>query len=268
MKIKEKLFLFLSIALIVAGLALIAGKLYGYHKAKEGYDALREHYVSDGKHRKIKEIPDSEAEEQPKPIDVWSESYPEPPVIDWDGLKKEMPDLVAWISVLPADISYPVVQGESNAEYLHQSSAGGYSVSGSIFLDAENKNDFSDWHNIIYGHNMRDGSMFASFNKISEEAIKSNPYIWICTPDVSIAYQIVSVHTAITEGETFTLFHGTPGTEFVKWATNETEKSWFHLDIPDKFKWKVLTLSTCTPSSNEYRTVLQAYELKEYISSS
>ena len=109
--------------------------------------------------------------------------------------------------------------------------------------------------------------MFAQLNKLSESEIRDCPYIWVSTPFKDIVYQIVSLHQAETECVTFTLFHpegSSPGKEFKDWKSSEIEKSTLGLDVPEDAKDKFLTLSTCTPSSNGQRTVMQACQLKTY----
>ena len=79
--------------------------------------------------------------------------------VDFDTLKQINSDIVAWIRI-PGVLDYSVVQGTDNSYYLHHTFRREYNIAGSVFLDARNKADFSDSKNIIYGHNMRDGSMF------------------------------------------------------------------------------------------------------------
>ena len=75
-------------------------------------------------------------------------------------LKAMNPDVCGWLTLDHTKIDYPVVQGTDNFEYLEKDVLGNPSVAGSIFLDYRNERDFSDSKNIIYGHNMKDGSMF------------------------------------------------------------------------------------------------------------
>ena len=76
-------------------------------------------------------------------------------------LQKINPDIVAWIRLDNTNIDYPVVQGKDNFEYLNLDYKRQYSLSGSIFLDYRNEKDFSDNHNIVFGHNINGNLMFA-----------------------------------------------------------------------------------------------------------
>ena len=76
-------------------------------------------------------------------------------------LKKLNPDVKAWIQVPKTNIDYPVVQGQDDMEYINKNVYGEFELSGAIFLSFLNKDDFSDPYNLVYGHNMKNGGMFA-----------------------------------------------------------------------------------------------------------
>lgn len=76
---------------------------------------------------------------------------------------------VAWLTVDDTGIDYPVMQGADNAEYLNKDPYGGYSVAGSIFLDAHNAPDFSDPYSLIYGHHMEHGLMFGTLDSFLDK---------------------------------------------------------------------------------------------------
>ena len=76
-------------------------------------------------------------------------------------LKKLNPDVKAWIQVPKTNIDYPVVQGQDDMEYINKNVYGEFELSGAIFLSCLNKDDFSDPYNLVYGHKMKNGGMFA-----------------------------------------------------------------------------------------------------------
>ena len=76
-------------------------------------------------------------------------------------MKKLNPDVKAWIQVPKTNIDYPVVQGQDDMEYINKNVYGEFELSGAIFLSCLNKDDFSDPYNLVYGHNMKNGGMFA-----------------------------------------------------------------------------------------------------------
>lgn len=125
-----------------------------YHEASAGYQKLQKFII---------EKPDVEKDSkgQPKQEDP-EENLPE---IDFDGLREVNEDIVAWIQIPGIGVDYPVVQGKDNEHYLHYTFDGKANKAGSIFLDYRNRADFTDSKVILYGHNMKDGSMFSNLKK-------------------------------------------------------------------------------------------------------
>ena len=105
---------------------------------------------------------------------------------------------MGWIYVEAVpDINYPIVHGKDNETYLHRTYEKNYNFAGTIFVDYENKGDFSDCNTIVYGHNMKNGSMFAQLKKFTqdEETYKKSKYFWIFTPEKNYRYEIISAYT-------------------------------------------------------------------------
>ena len=173
-----------------------------------------------------------------------------PPIeVDFDKLKSVNEDVVGWIYVdaLP-DISYPIVKGKDNQTYLHQTYEKNYNFAGTIFVDYENSGDFSDCNTLVYGHNMKNGSMFGHLKKLREDdkLYKQDKYFWILTPERNYRYEIISAYTTGVNSDTYTLFKG-PGEEFEKYL--ETIKGYSEIQTDDTdltIKDKIVTLSTCT----------------------
>lgn len=115
---------------------------------------------------------------------------------DFDELKEINSDTVAWIYIPAVNISYPVVQGSDNEEYLHLSFDGNKSKTGSVFMNYANSKDFSDENTFVFAHNMKNGSMFGALKSFvwDPETIDSDPYIWIFTPDATYQYEIFAAY--------------------------------------------------------------------------
>jgi sortase B len=79
------------------------------------------------------------------------------------------PDVCAWLTVDDTNIDYPVVQGKTNLEYINKDVYGEYSLSGSVFLDCRNTNDFSDPYSLLYAHHMEGKVMFGELPEFQEE---------------------------------------------------------------------------------------------------
>ena len=89
--------------------------------------------------------------------------------LNFADLSKKNPDLIGWIDVYGTNIDYPVVQGKDNDEYLNKTVLGEFSTGGSIFLDASNSKDFTDYQNIIYGHFMAERKMFGDLELFDDK---------------------------------------------------------------------------------------------------
>ena len=87
----------------------------------------------------------------------------------FDELKAANDDVIGWINVYGTNIDYPIVQAQDNWAYLSSDVFGNYSLTGSIFLDADNSADFSDFNSILYGHNMTPAVMFGTLKDFKDK---------------------------------------------------------------------------------------------------
>lgn len=241
-KKKKKSDVLLTIALIVAIAVFCYAAFNLYHiyteykKGTDEYNQIEEMAVTE-RDADSAEVAGPNAQLKP-PIEV-----------DFDKLKSVNEDVVGWIYVdaLP-DISYPIVKGKDNQTYLHQTYEKNYNFAGTIFVDYENSGDFSDCNTLVYGHNMKNGSMFGHLKKFREDdkLYKQDKYFWILTPERNYRYEIISAYTTGVNSDTYTLFKG-PGEEFEKYL--ETIKGYSEIKTDDTdltIKDKIVTLSTCT----------------------
>lgn len=116
--------------------------------------------------------------------------------IDFDALSDMCPDMVGWLDIPDTNISYPVVKGSDNNSYLSIDAFGNSSSLGAIYLNFNNSDDFNDYKSIIYGHNMRNGTMFHDlryYGKLSYAKEHMNAYLYL--PDGTI-----KIYTFITSG--------------------------------------------------------------------
>ena len=241
-KKKKKSDVLLTIALIVAIAVFCYAAFNLYHiyteykKGTDEYNQIEEMAVTE-RDADSGEVAGPNAQLKP-PIEV-----------DFDKLKSVNEDVVGWIYVdaLP-DISYPIVKGKDNQTYLHQTYEKNYNFAGTIFVDYENSGDFSDCNTLVYGHNMKNGSMFGHLKKFREndKLYKQDKYFWILTPERNYRYEIITAYTTGVNSDTYTLFKG-PGEEFEKYL--ETIKGYSEIQTDDTdltIKDRIVTLSTCT----------------------
>lgn len=117
--------------------------------------------------------------------------------IDFSKLKEQNSDTVAWIKVNNTNIEYPVVKAQNNDFYLKHSFDKSNNSAGWIFADYRNKFDGTDKNIIIYGHNMKDNSMFGSLKSVISEDWynnEDNKYITLITENEIQIYEVFSVY--------------------------------------------------------------------------
>lgn len=182
----------------------------------------------------------------------------DPPLaVDWDGLKKENSDIVAWIYVDATGISYPVCRTDNNSYYLHHTFRKTYLYAGSIFEDYLCAPDFSDPNTFVYGHNMKSGSMFASLKRLKSQSLyDSNPFFWILTPNGNFRYHIFSVFDTTAGSGVYQLFN-THDDGFLAYCREMKAASAVKNRVPLSKDDFVVTLSTCnTAAGADIRTVV------------
>ena len=112
--------------------------------------------------------------------------------VDISALQSLNADCVGWIEIPDTAISYPIVQGSNNAYYLTHTFQKTQNKAGAIFMDYRCATDFSDMHTILFGHNMRDGSMFASLDQYQDASFLAlHPIVHIHLADRVLVYRIV-----------------------------------------------------------------------------
>ena len=162
------------------------------------------------------------------------------------------------------EISYPVVQGRDNDYYLHHLITGENHKSGSIFMDFQNQEDLSDRNTIIYGHNMKDGSMFGTLNQYQSQALYRNyPYFYMYVPGYIYEYQIFSCYAAPTDHPAYTYDFPTSEDYEVFLETLQRSAEYNTGMIVTK-EDQVVTLSTCVNTRKDYRYLVHG-KLKQKI---
>lgn len=191
-------------------------------------------------------------------------------VLDVDGkaLYEQNHDYIGWIYVPGTPISYPAVMSKDNSDYLHTGFDRGYLFSGTVFMDYRCTDGYLNRHSILYGHNMNDGSMFASLNKFSDAAyFKEHPYFWFITQDYKLLYSIFSVtYPSPTDTLTYGVTYKDTA-DFLSCMQQIQDNSLVQTDYVLDDSDYVMTLSTCTGNSATRCTVhgvlLGAYKEKK-----
>lgn len=182
--------------------------------------------------------------------------------IDFDALKSINQDTAAWIQFTnPAIISYPVTHTTNNKYYLHHTFEKKSSSVGAIFIDSNNTNNFQDDNTIVYGHNLKNGTMFAALKEYRDvHFYKENPFFYLYTPDgVKHTYQIYGVYEVMPDSNIYTYAFGNESLK-AAYIKEMEEMKLYDTGITPAITDRMVTLSTCTDSGTR-RVVVQGIEL-------
>ena len=185
--------------------------------------------------------------------------------VDFEKLQAINKEVVGWIRFEnPSKISYPIVQAEDNDKYLTETVEGKKNSSGSIFMDANNMADFSDRNTFIYGHNMKNGSMFGQLRKYKNyDFYKENPYFYIYTPDgKEIKYQIYAVSIVEDTSESYNKYY-TGDDEYLKYLEYIKSISRYDTGVEVTAQSQLVSLSTCTNVTETQRLLVQGVRVEE-----
>lgn len=211
-------------------------KLYGYYrsykKAKDTYSKIAKENVKISKNERK---------------------------IDFKKLKSQNQDIAGWIYIRGTTIDYPIVQGKDNEEYLHQDFNKKKSSSGTIFLDNNCKKDFTSDNNIIYGHHMKNGTMFAQLLKFREKFfLKKHNEIMIFTPDRTIHLKVISAYAQKAQNKIpVTFANDKQKKAYIKKIESMSEQTIKTSRINDSH---IYTFVTCSYEGEDNRTYVHAAE--------
>lgn len=198
--------------------------------------------------RTLKETPKQSA--KPKPVSennaVADTRAGEEAQVDFAALALINPDVVAWIKGDDSPIDYPVVQGKDNSYYLKHLFNGKANGMGCPFVDYRTPGDFSGKNTIIYGHHMKNGSMFASLAKYKKQAYyDDHPLMQLYTSEGSYAIEIFA--GLVADGkEEFIRRSFDDDDDFLAYVDTLKAESTFHSDVTPQADERIVALVTCT----------------------
>ena len=211
-------------------------KLYGYYrsykKAKDTYSKIAKENVKISKNERK---------------------------IDFKKLKSQNLEIAGWIYIRGTTIDYPIVQGKDNEEYLHQDFNKKKSSSGTIFLDNNCKKDFTSDNNIIYGHHMKNGTMFVQLLKFREKSfLKKHNEIMIFTTDRTIHLKVISAYAQKAQNKIpVTFANDKQKKAYIKKIESMSEQTIKTSRINDSH---IYTFVTCSYEGEDNRTYVHAAE--------
>lgn len=178
---KKRFWKFIYLLLVIACLACIAGMAVYLMRDQEEKIAAQELKAEVGK-QYVDEEADIEKAELP---------------IDFEGLWEINPEIYAWLEIPGTNINYPVLQHEEDDQsyYLTRDMYGEAQQAGSIYTEYYNHKDFQDPNTIIYGHNMKNGSMFHDLRYFAEqEFFDEHKELYIYMPEKILKYEIIACY--------------------------------------------------------------------------
>ena len=204
------------------------------------------------------DLPEEEPDETNLPESGETEPASVGPTIDFARLKEINEDCVAWIYIEDTEINYPVVQGADNSYYIKHLIDGKWNSSGCIFLDSRVDRYMSDRHSIIYGHHMKNGTMFSGLTKYKKQNYyEAHPEGLLITPEVTYRIKIFAGYVASVEDPAWKIGFESDE-EYQDWLKDIKERSVFTSSITPAVTDKVVTLSTCSYEFDNARFVLHA----------
>lgn len=181
-------------------------------------------------------------------------------VVDWKALKKVNPDVQGWLYQKGTVINYPVVQGTDNDTYLHTRFDKQWSGGGTLFVDCRMEKDFKGFNSIIYGHHMKDGSMFRSIRGYTKEDgyYDKHKTLELATPHGNYHLVVFSAFiTKATDEDTYKMTYDEAEKQAYidrAWERSELPITRDSVDVTKNNR--LVTLSTCAYDYEEARYIV------------
>lgn len=221
-----------------------AYNIYNYIKDEKEQNKINKEIVEEA----VKKVEEDK-------IDEKDEKKDNPLIVDFQSLKEKNNDIVAWIYSEGTPINYPIVQTTNNDYYLRRLIDGTYNQAGTIFMDCKNNNDFSDFNTIIYGHNMKNDSMFGTLtNYENQDYYNEHKEMFLYTENKKFKIEIFAGFITSSESNIYTYPKSSNTNK--KLIEEALKKSTFSSDIEVTNDDKIITLSTCSYNFENARYVI------------
>jgi len=225
--------------------------LKGYHDSSNLYEETAAEFVKEEHKEENKLEENNGLKSENKNIRAdWSNMIS----VDLESLQEQNPDVIGWLYFENEDISYPILFSGDNETYLRTSYTKENMTAGSIFVEGKNSPDFCDEHTIIYGHNMKNLSMFGKLRYYKENVdyYEDHKYFQIITNDKYYRYEIF----AYKDVDELSSIYTTQFDSLDSFSSFISEKilkgSYLKTDIDVKAEDKIVTLSTCSGEGNRF----------------
>lgn len=229
-------------AMVIISIIMLMSTVSDYSECLQAYDELTQ-YITDPSADPDPQIP-------PDPeIDTL-------PTVNFDALRAINPDIVAWLICEDTCINYPVVQGSDNDYYLKHLFDGTRNNAGCLFVDCNNGPGFMNQNTVIYGHHMKDKSMFSVLTEYKTQAFyEEHPQMILLTPGSNYTIELFAGYVTSVKSDSWKLWFARK-TEFEEWIWETRLKSTFTNDVEVSTSDRFVTLSTCSYEFNNARYVV------------
>ena len=235
----------LIIIISLCAFAFFAYKIYNYIKEEKEQENLINNLIETAITNTTQDNQENNVETKAKlPMEV-----------DFDVLKHKSEDIVAWLYSEGTPINYPIVQTNNNDYYLRRLLDGTYNQSGTIFVDYRNNSSFEDYNTIIYGHNMKNDTMFGTLiNYENQEYYNEHREMYLFTENKNFRIELFAGYITTSESDIYNFpKNSSTNEELIK---NAISKTTFKSEIEVKNEDKIITLSTCSYDFEDARYVL------------
>ena len=248
----RKIINIILVAIIIVCLSIIGYKYYNYNKDDKLNSEIQDlqPVINEASDSENNSSGENDGQDQSKDGDYVNSANEE-------ELKSINSDYKMWIQIENTNINYPVVQGSDNDYYLKHNFRKESNISGTVFVESANDID-NDKNIILYGHNMRNGTMFNNITNYKEESFfNEDNKINIIMNNTLYEYEVFSVYVKNVSEVNLAIGFASED-EFINYAYNESEESLYKKDVDFSAEDNLITLVTCSYEFTDARTIVVA----------
>lgn len=177
------------------------------------------------------------------------------PSVDFQKLAKTNADIAGWLILPDSEINYPVVYAPDNEYYLKRLFNQRKNDAGTLFIDARNQRSLQDANTVIYGHNMKNGSMFAAITRYKDQSYyDKHPRAYLMTPQGKYVIELFAGFVSSVDGDSWERSFGS-SEDYARWIERMRKKSTFDSPVQMDAASQCVTLSTCSYEYDNARYV-------------
>lgn len=248
----RKIINIILVAIIIVCLSIIGYKYYNYNKDDKLNSEIQDlqPVINEASDSDNNSSGENDGQDQSKDGDYVNSANEE-------QLKSINSDYKMWIQIENTNINYPVVQSSDNDYYLKHNFRKESNISGTVFVESANDID-NDKNIILYGHNMRNGTMFNNITNYKEESFfNEDNKISIIMNNTLYEYEVFSVYVKNVSEVNLAIGFANED-EFINYAYNEAEESLYKKDVDFSAGDNLITLVTCSYEFTDARTIVVA----------